>query len=341
MSSKVKSIVGSLLALGFSSVFCLVLLEIVFRTVLSDDKLKPKEWTDRPKTYYYATKAVDARDVPHLPQKEAGVFRIAVVGDSFSFAPYMQFDDTFAKRLERLLNLGTKKVEVINYGVPRYSTSHEIELTKNALKDQADLIVLQICLNDPEIKPYTPTGLIGGVVDRFGGIEYKSGILSWWKTGAFVAKRFYNTESKEKYIKYFFKLWQSPDSLKNFSTSYEQIRNLSAEAKVPVVAVVFPLFGLPVDQTYPFEEIHKIVGKISSELSVPLLDLLEVYRDIPLERIQVIVGKDFHPNEIGHRIAAEEIYRFLAEKDFVPKEALTTIKAPERTSILLPMERRL
>lgn len=335
MNNKLKSFVGGLLALVISSLVCLGALEIVFRTLLSEERLRPKEWSDRPKSYYLPHDAVTAQDRPHSALKAPGVFRIAVIGDSFSFAPYMQFDDTFSKRLERMLNLGTAKVEVINYGVPRYSTSHEVGLAKKAIEEQADLVILQICLNDPEIKPYTPTGLIGGVVDRFGGIEYTTGILSWWKTGAFVSKRLYNSQSREKYIKYFYKLWQSADTLKNFTNSYEQIRNITAAAKVPLVSVVFPLYGLPIDEQYPFKEIHQVVAKISEELSIPYLDLLSAFQGLPIDRIQVIVGKDFHPNEIGHRIAGEQIYDFLEVKKLIPENSVITKRVKERTSINL------
>ena len=295
--------------------------------------MRPKEWSDRPKAYYVPADATTAQDRPYSPQKPDGVFRIAVVGDSFSFAPYMQFDDTFAKRLERMLNLEKAKVEVINYGVPRYSTSHEIALAKKAIAEQADLIVLQICLNDPEIKPYRPTGLVGGVVDRFGGIEYKTGILSWWKTGAFIAKRFYNSDSRDKYVKYFFKLWEGEDTLKNFSDSYQAIKLAADSASKPIVAVLFPLVGLPTDENYPFKELHTIVRNLSEKFGVPLLDLLPAYTGIPIDRLQVIVGKDFHPNEIGPRIAAEEIYNFLLDKQLIPKQAVIQKTMPERISI--------
>ena len=267
-------------------------------------------------------------------KKEPGVFRIAVVGDSFSFAPYMQFDDTFAKRLERILNLQRgRKVEVINYGVPRYSTSHEVGVTKRAIEEQADLILLQICLNDPEIKPYTPTALTGAVVDRFGGLEYTEGLFSWWKTGAFVAKRLYNANSRQRYVDYFHGLWKGKSTRRNFLTSLDRILKLAKDARTPVVPVVFPLVGLPIDQSYPFEEIHRDILGICAKKGLQCLDLLESYRGLPIERLQVIVRKDFHPNEIGHRIAAEEIYSFLEERTLIPEELKVPRKVPERIGI--------
>lgn len=323
-----------LLAALFSILLCLGFAEIVFRTVLSEAKLRPKEWSDRPKFYYVPENATSLQDFAYPEEKGKGVFRIAVVGDSFAFAPYMQFDDTFAKRLERILNLQTKrKVEVINYGVPRYSTSHEVVVTKKALQQQADLVLLQICLNDPEIKPYTPTALTGAVVDRFGGIDYQEGLLAKWKTGAFVAKRLYNMNSKQKYVDYFHGLWKGKNTRKNFTKAFAEIKSLTTDAGVPLVGVVFPLVGLPIDESYPFEAIHLQIQELCRKKGVPCLDLLEAYRGMPIERLQVIVRKDFHPNEIGHRIAAEEIYSFLEESDLIPKEVTIPRKVTERIGI--------
>lgn len=324
-----------MLALLISSGVCLLFLEILFRTVFTDEKLRPKDWSDRPKFYYVPENAKTLQDRSYSEEKAPNTFRVAVVGDSFAFAPYMQFDDTFSKRLERMLGLNetSHKVEVINYGVPRYSTSHEIALTERALKERADLIILQICLNDPEIKPYRPTGLIGGVVDRFGGIEYKEGILSWWKTGAFVAKRIYNSQSQNKYINYFYDLWEKKKTQENFTNSFKKIRDISASANVPLVGVIFPLVGLPIDENYPFAKIHQQIQDYCEEFNVPCLDLMASYKGLPTDRLQVIVRKDFHPNEIGHRIAAEEIYLFLEEKGLIPEEVKIKRRVSERIGI--------
>ncbi|MFM1848172.1 MAG: hypothetical protein RL417_1646, partial [Pseudomonadota bacterium] len=142
-------VLGALAALIVGGIAAaLIVIEVLFRSLYQP----PIRWNDRPRAYFVPENAVVLTDRAYPAKKNPGTVRIAVVGDSFSFAPYMQFDDTFAKRLERWLNLNEKqpKVEVINYGVPRYSTSHEIAVVERALKEEADLIVLQITLNDPE-----------------------------------------------------------------------------------------------------------------------------------------------------------------------------------------------
>jgi len=334
---RIRSFLLSLLALCGSLLVCLGLAEVLFRTVLSEDKFKPKEWSDRPEFYYISENSPTFQDRPRSKTKPENTFRVAVVGDSFAFAPYMQFDDTFSQKLERMLNLNNTalKAEVLNYGVPRYSTSHEIQLAERAIEEGADLIVLQICLNDPEIKPYRPTSLIGGTVDRFGGIEYKEGLLSKWKTGAFVAKRLYNSSSRQKYVSYFEDLWTGEKTKKNFVDSFERIVTLARERNIKIVGLVFPLVGLPIDESYPFTKIHQQISEICKNSEISCLDLLEAYRGIPIDRMQVIVRKDFHPNEIGHRIAGERLYSFLEASRLIPEPLQIKKKFKERIGIKL------
>ena len=174
-----KTFLANLLLLGFTLLLLLAGAELVYR--LLPAQTAPRN--DRPAFYYSSEDAPDLRDRAYSAAKPAGTFRIAVVGDSFSFAPYMQFDDTFAKRLERMLNLNktSSKVEVINYGLPRLSTSNEVKYVEQAVGEGADLVILQITLNDAELKPYAPgTGLLSARTTSSGDIEFDSGLFAHW-----------------------------------------------------------------------------------------------------------------------------------------------------------------
>lgn len=311
----------NLFVLAIAVLLFLGLTELVFRAVGSRDVAVR---TDRPDFYYLPDGAPDLRDAPHPATKSPGTFRVAVVGDSFSFGPFLQYDDTFPKRLERMLNLNAQqpKIEIVNYGTPRLSTSHEVSIVKEAVKSGADLIVLQITLNDPEMKPYEPgPGLLSGSINPFGQIEFKEGIFAHWHSAAFVLKRLHNLSSRSKYKEYFFNLYQKRAAWNLFQRSLKEIASQAQNAHVPVVAVVFPLFGTSLDSSYPFRELHERIAGALQEAKIPHLDLLENYVGIPIERIQVLPGNDFHPNEIGHRIAAEAIYGFLTKEKFVPAES--------------------
>lgn len=329
MSRSSRVATGASLAL-FGIIAALTVIEGGFRLF---GPRPPVRWNDRPARYYVPENAETLQDYPHAPAKPEGVYRIAVVGDSFSFAPYMQFDDAFPKRLERWLNLNTssRKVEVINYGVPRYSTSHEVKVVQQALSEGADFILLQITLNDPEIKPYWPTSLL--VDQATGEVKLAHPIFRYWKSLGYVVSRIVATRTRREYRDYFFGLFRNPRTWNSFKASVKKIKSLCKAKHQPMAAVVFPLFGYPVDEHYPFFSIHEQVAGFLNHQKIPSLDLAESYRNLPLDRLQVIPEGDRHPNEIAHRIAAEKILEWLAEKKLIPQDFIPRRSVEQRIGL--------
>ena len=329
-----KKIFVGLCVSVLSVVVTLGIIEVGFRLFGNQ---KQAAWSDRPKSYVIHEASATFQDYPHAEQKPENTFRIAVIGDSFTFAPYMQFDDAFPKRMERYLNLnvGQKKVEVINYGVPAYSTNHEVPVVKKAIEEGADFILMEITLNDPEIKPYTPTQLYKEK-NKFGELELHGAIFSHWKSLAFALSRIHNNVTYDNYIKKFFDLFEKPKTWANFKNSWEAIHQITDTAHVPTAAVIFPLFGIPLTAEYPFHPIHEKVVTLLSTLTIPALDLYPAFAGIPLDRLQVIVGQDFHPNEIGHRIAAEAILEWLKKDALLPSNLFPKVTSNERIGIKLP-----
>lgn len=289
----------------------------------------PPRWSDRPGKYFQYEGSSTLQDYKYEPlarhssQSDAhsGVFRIAVIGDSFTFAPYMQFTDAFPKVLERMLNLnqGAPRVEVVNYGVPAYSTSHEVDVAKQAANEGADLIILQFTLNDPELKPLRPTGITQfGTWGPYAPTGWTKQLFSYWHTGFLVAQRLHNARTKKAYVEYFLDLFNGQRTFKVFKDSVTKIHNIAQRRSIPMIGVIFPLFGTPLDQSYPFYSCHNKIAELLDGLKVPHLDLLSIYKGISLERLQVIPGEDRHPNEIGHRMAAEAIYQYLEEHSLIP-----------------------
>ena len=68
-------------------------IEVAYRLLRS--RGGPARWSDRPVGYFMPTGAPSLQDGPAHP-KASNSFRISVVGDSFTFGPNMQFDDTFS-----------------------------------------------------------------------------------------------------------------------------------------------------------------------------------------------------------------------------------------------------
>lgn len=333
-----KKALSAILISFTGTALALLILELAVRVLLPKPGTMGPGWDDRPLFYFRAAGMPGMQDFAYSVPKPQGTFRIAAIGDSFTFAPYMQFTDTYVKKLETMLNLrdGGRSTQVVNYGVPAYSTSHEVPVAQKALSEGADVILLQITLNDPEVKHHTPQGIRENMDDRFGPLKL-TGIMEWlrahWKTFGFVASRLHNTKTHKEYIRYFTDLFENPRSWNPFTESMKRLVGSVREANKPIVAVVFPLFGLPMDDSYPFHAIHEKVRNLMHQLGVPVLDLSPMYRGIPLERLQVIPGVDRHPNEIAHRMAAEKIYLWMEEQKLLPEYALISDKFATRLGV--------
>ena len=87
------------------------------------------------------------RDLTRTPDKPAGIFRIAVLGDSYVEASHVDIADRVTERLERELNqrsvFGTSRVEVLNFGMAGYGTFNELQTLKHeAWNFQPDLVLV-------------------------------------------------------------------------------------------------------------------------------------------------------------------------------------------------------
>jgi lysophospholipase L1-like esterase len=306
----------------------LVGIELLYR--LFRNSAQPVSWSDRPIGYFLPDQATSLQDGPSKP-KEKDTFRIAVVGDSFTFGPNMQFDDTFAKRLERFLNLNAaaKRVEVLNRGFSGYSTAQEVDVVKQALVDSADLIVLEITLNDGE--PHLLSREDKKALFEASYLDWK--IFKVWSSLGFILSRVHNSQSHKAYINYHSKFFKEPASLAVFDDAIGKIQKIAASQNVPVIAMVFPMFDFPFDASYPFADVHQIIGQTLASHSIKTLDLRGAYTHIPPARLQVIPGVDSHPNEIANRIAAERLLAFLASNKLVPEESVPTRMYPQRRAM--------
>jgi lysophospholipase L1-like esterase len=85
-------------------------------------------------------------------QKGEDTFRIILLGDSFAFGWGVEEDETFAFHLEQILNKrleGKPNVEVINFGVPGYSTFQQVALfEEKGMEYKPDAVLVYFVDND-------------------------------------------------------------------------------------------------------------------------------------------------------------------------------------------------
>lgn len=326
---RLKSLLTNLGVAVCGTAVALLLIEIPVRLLWSPQHGAPS-WTDRPRFYYVPEVSRGTSDYQYAVPKPAGTYRIAAVGDSFTFTPYMQFDDTFPKRLERMLNMNNQPpvplhAEVVNYGRWGASTVNELRTVERAVEEGADMVVLEITLNDPEFSRYEASNKELQGKYTFGQLEItptKNWLYYYWRAAGFVATRLHNNATAESMIRYHNDLFEQPDTWNSFASAVLRMKQVCDEKGVKFVAFVFPFIHMSLGADYPFKSSHDKIYAYLQHIGVPAMNPMPAFRGIPPERLIVAPGKDNHPNEIAHRIVAEELYSWLSKSNFLPQSLL-------------------
>jgi lysophospholipase L1-like esterase len=312
--------------------FCGILLallvfEIGFRVWL---RVAPKtvQRNDRPEIYYAPAGSASPSDFTYSREKPPHTFRIAAIGDSFTFPTYMHFDDAFPKRLERMLNLSPDdehplRAEVMNFGHMGASTLSEVPILRHALDYHPDLVIIEVTLNDPEPRNLHQEREKHPEKYDFGSMvidEHHHPLLNHWKSMGFLIQRIHNSRSLDAVINYYRDMYNPDGRWKVFTEAFQQLKQKADEHHVKLVAMIFPMFYTPLDDQYPFQDVHQQIAAYLNSIGVMNLDLLPAFRGLRPERLVVINGGDTHPNEIAHRVAADALYDWLETEDLLPEQ---------------------
>ncbi|PYQ14309.1 MAG: hypothetical protein DMF80_12660 [Acidobacteria bacterium] len=233
-----------------------------------------------------------------LLEKSGSVVRIAALGDSYTFGFGVAARQTWPRILERLLDQGGsgRRFEVLNFGVGGYSTHDEaVVLRYRALAWRPDIVVIGYVLNDPEDEPIQPLHSY-----------YQD--TRWWQRFEvlrLVAKADWQWRVRRygdgDYIR---SLYGDPRKWKNVVDAFASIRQVTRAAGIQVVVVIFPLTTVDEWAQYRYADIHQKVARTAAAAGFEVLDLLPVFARHPPSDVR-LADSDAHPNELGHRLAAE------------------------------------
>lgn len=243
------------------------------------------------------------RDVP----PKSASYRIAVVGDSFTWGQGIEERERFSNLIEDALGPG---FEVFNFGRPGDNMPEHLDVLAQALAIQPDFVLLQLYINDwetaamerPRPRPLLPEDWNRALESR--SIVYDL-LRNQWDT---LQEKIGVTDSYAKYMERNLRDRNSP----NARQAYGQLADFfdrAHRAHVGVGAVLFPAPDAlgPFGRDYPFRYLHEGTAQLCAKAHVPYLDLLPLYSKIDDPRTLWVSPFDAHPNARSNRLAADAI----------------------------------
>jgi lysophospholipase L1-like esterase len=276
--------------------------------------------------------SLSIRDKEIVIPKPKGLFRLIYLGDSIPWDKHGFVDYT----RETLVKEGN--IEVINAGVPGYGTYQELMFLKiYLLQTSPDLILLTYCLNDNhkflhhfdekakmlQTKEALESLKINSEFDEIISRSYlltriKAGIELRWK---------HNTKSRFP--------WESRTDMGiawkdrpwvYFEEYLVEMKDVLSKKGSRLAIVVFPFEPqlneeyLRADYNYVLKP-QKILEKLCDKHNIPCLDLFQPFHNRQKQGVRLF-RDGIHLNDNGHKLAAEEILRFLHERMLLPQSII-------------------
>ena len=236
-----------------------------------------------------------------------GVYRIAVVGDSFTFGNGIRAEERFSNRIQGSLG---SRFEVLNLGVPGHNTPEHLALIKReVLGLHPDFVLLQWFINDVEgtaaPRPtYLPLLPFARLHDRLeDGSAFYTLLNSWW------TRQQIKLRSQQTYPAYLEATYGDPQSeaARADEASTRTLLRAIRGADISAGMVLFPDSGYDLGSSYPFGFLHSRVLAICEDEHVHAIDLRPVFAAVKHRQALWANQLDPHPSALANSLAAEQI----------------------------------
>lgn len=259
------------------------------------------------------------RAFDQLEKRVAATAVTLVIGDSFGFGQGVRLEDRFTEILQRRLN-GTdtgrqareaREHTLINVCVPGNNVERISKgLARFLPRFSPERVIYAYTLNDPkrsirvhemEQSIYDFMHLRENQLNEilpFGATSVDSRLLRW------VATRVARQRLAEATVDWYHQLYAPNAGWRMTQKKLREMHEVCRDAGAPMTLVVFPLFHGLAD--YPFAAIHEEIASFARDSGISHVDLLPAFAGGD-ERTYWVHPKDFHPNHLGHRVAAERL----------------------------------
>ncbi|MBN2120944.1 MAG: SGNH/GDSL hydrolase family protein [Candidatus Omnitrophica bacterium] len=269
---------------------------------------------------------------PEISPKQ-GQFRVLLLGDSviWGFNP-----DLLRQALE--VNDPARNIEIINAGIPGYTTKQEFDFLKlYGLSAEPDLVIFNFLFNDllPYLHRPAPDGRSiewypsarrnsfgkENIIGRFFWRSY----LAHFTVGSLsrIYKKYIIRQSYEFEKMIDFNLAWKDFVWDDYKLLLEEIGGFLQSRKIPFVIVCFPLreqladYFTDEERYYALKPQRKLAG-ICRKLNIPFLNLWDLFYE---NRDKTLFIDQLHPGYQGNVLFALKLSDFLVEQDLIPLAA--------------------
>jgi lysophospholipase L1-like esterase len=263
------------------------------------------------------TNSTGFREREFDPENGKRRYRIAVIGDSFTYGQGIDEKDRFTNLIEAELNKTRNGFEVLNFGVPGAETVDEIRILEKVIaRAKPDFVLLQWFINDfeggdksrrPRPFPILPAETLNRKLMDTSAL-YVLASTQWGR----IQERL---NLSGKYESYMFRRFGDPESADS-RTGMRELSDfiyLCEQHEIPLGIVLFPELVPNMDSAYPFDYLHDRIISIARQRNIEWLDLRETfapYTKDGTECRKLYANRlDSHPSPFANRIAADSIVK--------------------------------
>ena len=327
-----KTILQHAVLVVFSVFFGLIFLEALLRTGVLDEigitwipekyhildhEFKKNNWKFANRNPHKFTDIV--RDKP----KPSGVYRIAVLGDSFIWGSGIPYQEVWSHKLEQKVIQHQDNIEVLSWGRSGWSTADEFKfLKRHGIQFEPDFLIIGFVVNDPDLdmhekkllRWHTSTNTVYG---RF----LLSPLRRFFPTAFDFLTSYINTFLSDVVLEgYGHTFWReqlySVENLQQYAALLSDLSSYCKAQQLPFLVVLTP-------------NTHQEFNRRYFDAVIPLLEHAEIeYLDLHpamVEEFHEYNPRDLwanvanaHPGPLVTELYAREVFTYLQEKGIVP-----------------------
>jgi lysophospholipase L1-like esterase len=242
--------------------------------------------------------------------------RIFVIGDSFTFGFGVNEDETYTYQLEDMLTNQGLEYQVINLGIPAYSTKQSynrlLEITE--MIGKPDIVIYMFCPNDPKENIYADKNFV------YKGFMFSENYKNQKNFAYLMAQGTHHSYLlallRQTYIQYTTIIQinnhsnqgnnQNKKEVQELINQINNLKSWTSKNEIPLLVI----------NTGP-SQYDEILRSYFLENDTPFLESINYFNQNNLKQEQVRFKHDGHWNFLGNQIIAKAIFEFLVEKNWV------------------------